>query len=128
MAAGDEDGGVLDRGGDDPHTAAPRGIPQTLDHPADGGRAVGGEGDLRRPDGQAVGEHLTGLVQQPSGGARLGVQPPRVGPPGVDRGEEGVAGAGVHGTRCGVEDRAPGTTVRTTVRGGVRHTPTLAAP
>ena len=94
----------LDRGGE-----------EDLAHPAPGmaeaghrdGQRLGAEeveGQLVGSDPGPVGEDLAGLVEEPTRSPSLGVQAARIGPAGVDRGQQGLPGGRVERGPHGVEE------------------------
>ena len=106
VAAEGEDAGVLDGRGDQPGAPAAPGVQQPLAPRSQRDRARGQERQLGRPHAQPGCDHLAGPVQQRASLPPLGVEAARVGPPGVERGQQRVAGGGQQRSRRGVQQRA----------------------
>ena len=123
VAAEGEDGGVLDGRGDQPGAPAAPGVQQPLAPGSQRDRARGQERQLGRPHAQPGRDHLAGPVQQRARLPPLGVEAARVGPSGVERGQQRVAGGGQQRSRRRVQQRA----ARRTLRSG-GHTVTVARP
>ena len=127
-------GAVLDRAVHERRRAAVAG--QRAEHGGvQGLRAVRGEADLVRPGADAVGDRLAGGVEQQPGPAARAVQPGRVGPAVVERGEQRLrAPPGAAAPRTPRRESAQSTTVHdTTVAadpdpGGARHGPVGSEP
>ncbi len=92
-----QDGGVLDRRVDHRGAVAVARAAQPEESPVHGLGAGADERDLRGSARQRLGDRLASVVEQQPRAGRLRVQASRIGPPGVERGEERLARRGVQG-------------------------------
>ena len=81
IRGGEQDGRVLDGAGEHSRAATTGGIPQTGQAEPKRLRPPEGEAHLLGTHEQPLGEHFAGLIEQPTGGAGLGVATLGIGPP-----------------------------------------------